>query len=141
MSGPADRYRIFGGPGSPYSHKVRSVMRSRRIPHEWVIVQGGFDGTGQTEKLRHLRTQMFPIVQFPDGTPWTDSTPTIHELEKRHPDDARSVLPPAPAQRFLARLIEDFADEWLPLPLLAFGWTPAPNLPLDPKTPRRQASP
>jgi len=122
-----DRYRIFGGPGSPYSHKVRAVMRYRHIPHDWTIVLGGFDGTGQTEKLRGLHKQMFPIVQFPDGTPWTDSTPIIHELETRHPE-SRSVLPPTPAMRFLARLIEDFADEWLPLPLVAFRWTPEEDI-------------
>ncbi len=115
------RYRIFGGPGSPYSHKVRAVMRYRRIAHDWVIVLGGFDGSAQTEKLRHLGKAMLPIVQFPDGTPWADSTPIIHELEARHA--GRSVMPPSPAERFLARLIEDFADEWLPLPLMAFRWT------------------
>jgi glutathione S-transferase len=118
---PADRYRIIAGPGSPYSHKVRAVMRYRRIPHDWVIVRGGFDGTAQTGKISHLRKQMFPIVVFPDGTPWTDSTPIIHELEARHP--GRSVLPASPGERFLARLIEDFADEWLPIPLMAFRWT------------------
>jgi glutathione S-transferase len=122
VSEPIDRYRIIGGPGSPYSHKMRAVMRYRRIPHDWTIVLGGFDGTGQTERLRGLHKQMFPIVQFPDGTSWTDSTPIIHELETRHPN-RRSVLPPTPASRFLARLIEDFADEWLPIPLMAFRWT------------------
>lgn len=119
---PSDRYRIFGGPGSPYSHKMRAVMRYRRIPHDWVIVMGGFDGTAQTAKLRPMGKPMFPIVQFPDGTPWCDSTPIIHELETRHPEE-RSVIPPTPAGRFLARLIEDFADEWLAIPLMAFRWT------------------
>lgn len=118
---PTDRYRIIGGPGSPYSHKVRAVMRYRRIPHDWVIVLGGWDGTGQTDKLTHLHKHQLPIVLFPDGTPWTDSTPLIHDLEARH--EGRSVLPSSPGERFLARLIEDFADEWLPLPLMAFRWT------------------
>jgi len=121
MTAPTDRYRIVAGPGSPYSHKVRAVMRYRRIPHDWVIVRGGWDGTGQTDKLAHLRKNQLPIVLFPDGVPWTDSTPMIHELETRH--EGRSVLPPSPGERFLARLIEDFADEWLPLPLMAFRWT------------------
>jgi glutathione S-transferase len=117
-----DRYRILAGPGSPYSHKMRAVMRHRRIAHDWKIVLGGFDGTGWTEKMHGLHKSQWPIVRFPDGTYWTDSTPIIHELEARHPGD-RSVIPPSPAQRFLARLIEDFADEWLPLPLMAFRWT------------------
>jgi hypothetical protein len=34
MNEPGDRYRIFVGPGSPYSHKMWAVMRYRRIPHE-----------------------------------------------------------------------------------------------------------
>ncbi len=115
------RYRIVGGPGSPYSHKVRAVMRYRRIPHDWKIVLGGFDGTAQTDRIRLYGKGMFPIVLFPDGTPHADSTPIIHELETRHA--GRSVMPATPAQRFLARLIEDFADEWLPVPLMAFRWT------------------
>ena len=123
MTNQADgRYRIIAGPGSPYSHKIRAVMRYRRIPHDWTIVLGGFDGTGWTGKLSGLNKHQWPIVRFPDGGHWTDSTPIIHELEKRH-SDGRSVLPPSPAQRFLARLIEDYADEWLSLPLMAFRWT------------------
>lgn len=118
----SERYRIIGGPGSPYSHKVRAVMRYRRIPHDWTIVLGGFDGTAQTERLSGLHKPLLPIVRFPDGTYWNDSTPIIHELEVRH-GPQRSVLPPSPAARFLARLIEDFADEWLPIPLMAFRWT------------------
>ena len=59
---PSNRYRILAGPGSPYSHKVRAVMRHRRIPHHWVIVLGGWDGTGQTEKLSHLHKNQLPIV-------------------------------------------------------------------------------
>lgn len=118
----ADRYRILAGPGSPYSHKVRTAMRYRRISHDWVVVLGGFDGTGQTARLARLGKSMFPIVQFPDGGAWTDSTPILHELEARHPGE-RSVLPSSPGDRFLARLIEDFADEWLPLPLMALRWT------------------
>ncbi|WP_333585615.1 glutathione S-transferase family protein [Phenylobacterium sp.] len=115
------RYRILAGPGSPYSHKVRAVMRYRRIAHDWTIPLGGFDGTGHVGGLGAFGKRMVPVVVYPDGAAWTDSTPIIHELEDLH--DGPSVLPPSPAERFLARLIEDFADEWLAVILMAFRWT------------------
>jgi glutathione S-transferase len=101
---------------------MRAVMRYRRIPHDWTIMLGGFDGTAKTGKLGGLHKPLLPIVRFPDGTYWNDTTPIIHELETRH-THGRSVLPPTPASRFLARLIEDFSDEWLPVPLMEFRWT------------------
>jgi glutathione S-transferase len=115
-------YKIYAGPGSPYSHKTRAVFRYRRIPCQWVIVPGGFNGANQQGVLKALGKPLLPVVQFPDGAPWNDSTPIIHELELRYPD-ARSVLPPTPAERFLARLVEDYADEWLAVILMAFRWT------------------
>ena len=33
----ADVYRIFGSELSPYSVKVRSYFRYKRIPHEWIV--------------------------------------------------------------------------------------------------------
>ncbi len=117
----AGRYRILAGPGSPYSHKMRGVMRYRRIPHDWVIQLGGFDGNAKHGELLATGKRLLPVVQFPDGAYWNDSTPIIHVLEERH--TGRSVLPPSPAEQFLARLIDDFADEWLSVLLMAFRWT------------------
>ena len=123
-------YQIFGGPGSPYSHKLRSVFRYRRIPHTWSVPQGEFSGGGTLgsdaksvgdSDLRRARKGVVPVVKYPDGTYKADSTPIIYELESLHPE--RSVLPPHAGLAFLSHLIEDMADEFLPLPMFHYRWT------------------
>jgi glutathione S-transferase len=117
-------YLILGGPGSPYSHKVRAVFRYRRIPHVWRVPQGGFTGTGQLgagTELEQAGKGIIPVVRYPDGSYHADSTPIIYDLETRHAE--RSVIPDDPGHAFLAHLIEDMADEWLPLPMFYFRWT------------------
>lgn len=118
------RYRLLGGPGSPYSHKVRAVLRYRRLPHDWIVPLGAFRGTGvlgEGTEIAAAGKRQLPVIQFPeDGTYHTDSTPIIDELEKRH--EGRSVVPGDPGQAFLARLVEEFADEWLMLPMFDYRW-------------------
>jgi glutathione S-transferase len=123
-------YQIFGGPGSPYSHKLRSVFRYRRIPHTWSVPQGEFSGggtlgsddaAGGDSDLRRASKGVVPVVRYPDGSYKADSTPIIYELERLHPE--RSVIPPHAGLAFLSHLIEDLADEFLPLPMFHFRWT------------------
>ncbi len=113
-----DRYRILGGPGSPFSLKLRAALRYRRIPHNWIVPPGYI---GEGGELKAAGRGMIPVMQLPDGRYWADSTPMILEMEKRHPE-GRTLLPDDPADRFLSLLIEDFADEWLMLPLFDFRW-------------------
>ena len=122
-------YCIFAGPGSPYSHKVRAVFRYRRIAHQWSVPQGAFSGGGtlgsdtqdETSHLQKADKGVVPVVLFPDGTYHADSTPIIYALEERH--EGRSVMPPHPAMAFLSHLIEDCADEFLPMPMFYYRWT------------------
>ena len=122
-------YQIFGGPGSPYSHKVRAVFRYRRIPHTWAVPQGEFSGGGNLgsdsddpdSHLQQAGKGVVPVVRYPDGSYHADSTPLILDLETRHAD--RSVIPPHPAMAFLSHLIEDCADEFLPMPMFFYRWT------------------
>ena len=51
----------------------------------------------------------------------SDTTPMIAWLEQRNA--AAPVLPGDPVQRFLALLIEDYADEWLWRPAMHYRWS------------------
>jgi glutathione S-transferase len=120
-------YKLYGGPGSPYSHKLRAVLRYRRIPHTWLVPQGGFTGTGAlgadgaSSPLQQAGKPVIPVLAYPDGSFKADSTPIMYDLEARHSE--RSLVPPDRALAFLAHLIEDMADEYLPIPMFYFRWT------------------
>jgi len=114
-----DPLRIVGVPGSPYSRKLRAVLRYRRIPHAW-ITQGAPESRGLPQPRVVLLPQL--VMPGPDGTleARTDTTPLIRILEKRHP--GRSVIPSDAAIAFVDALIEDYADEWLTKAMFHYRW-------------------
>lgn len=105
-------YTLIGGDGSPYSCKLRALLRYRRIPFRWVA-QAQLGNMGDHWQLfPDLKAKVIPILVRPDGSYAIDSTPLILELEAAVPN-CRTVVPPAPADAFIAALLEDFADEWV----------------------------
>ena len=82
-----NQYTIFGHIGSPYSIKMRAIMRYRRIPHVWKDGRVGID----TAKA-NVKVPVIPVFKYPDGTFHNDSTPLIYDLEERHPN-GRSIIP------------------------------------------------
>lgn len=107
-------YKLYGALGSPYSMKLRALLRYRRIPHLWV------DGAATREALGQVRAPVIPVLQYPDGHYDNDSTPVVYDLEERHAE--RRVVPDDPAQAFIAHLLEDFADEWLTKAMFGYRW-------------------
>src|ERR1700675_2420591 len=111
--------RIVGAPGSPYSGKLRALLRYRRIPHAWIN-----QGAPEARRLPQPRVQLLPQLILPsdDGVleARTDSTPLIRELERRHP--GRSTIPPDGALAFVDALLEDYADEWLTKAMFHYRW-------------------
>jgi glutathione S-transferase len=110
---------MVGAPGSPYSRKLRAVLRYRRIPYAWIN-----QGWPEAARLPEPPVGLLPtlVVTDADGTRSAriDSTPLIRELERSVTD--RSVIPLDPALAFLDALIEDFADEWLTKAMFHYRW-------------------
>lgn len=110
-----ERYRLIGSTASPYAIKLRALMRYRRIPFDWVIMTKAL--RKQTE---HLRPNLIPVLQYPDGSFRGETTMLAYDLEARHPE--RSVIPDDRAVAFVCDLLEDLADEWAVKPLFFYRW-------------------
>jgi glutathione S-transferase len=112
-----DTYRIFGNELSPYSVKVRSYFRYKKLPHEWIVRTPAVE----EEFARYAKLPLIPLVVTPDGRGLQDSTPIIEHFEAQHPEP--SIHPPDAALSFLSALIEEYADEWGNKPMFHYRWT------------------
>jgi glutathione S-transferase len=108
--------RLIGLEMSPYSLKVRSYLRYKRIPFEWIR------RTRSNEALfqKHARVQLIPLLLFPDGEAMQDSTPIIERLEAEHPEPG--IHPEQPAAGFVSALLEEFGDEWCNKLMFQYRW-------------------
>ena len=110
-----ETFTLVGSPGSPYSRKLRAVLRYRRIPTLWIN-----QGSPESHGLPQPKVALAPRLVL-DGEARTDTTPLIRELERRVPNQ-RSVIPTDPAIAFLDSLIEDYGDEWLTKAMFHYRW-------------------
>jgi len=116
----SERYKLYGSVGSPYALKLKSLLRYRRVPFNWVPASLDWvpedlphdpASKAAREEISHIRPPVLPVLQFPqDGMFLNDSTPIAYALEERHRE--RSVVPDDAAIAFLSHLLEDMADEW-----------------------------
>ena len=114
-----DSIRLFGDTFSPYSMKLRALMRYRRIPYLWL----SYDGVG-APPAPEVPVALIPILQFPgEEKGMIDTTFQLRRLERDFPDPARSVIPEDPVVALLDALIEDFADEWLTKAMFHYRWS------------------
>ena len=114
-------YQLFGMEMSPYSVKVRSFMRYKKIPHQWVV--RSMDKMGEFGKYAKL--PLVPCLACPDGTGLQDSTPIMDRLEAQLP--APAVRISDQTLDFLSALIEEYADEWCNKHMFHYRWYYEPD--------------
>src|SRR5271163_2422880 len=120
------RLKLVGGFGSPYSRKMRAVLRYRRVAFTW-IMRGSAEDVGIPE----VPVALIPVIVFPGENgrrdeAMIDSTFQIKRLEKMFA--ARSIVPPDPALALLDAMLEDYADEWLTKPMFHYRWKYAADI-------------
>lgn len=111
------RYQVIGAVGSPYSVKMRAILRYRRLPFDWLL---------RTPEVRQrtagVKPALMPIVRYPeDGSYHVDTTPVAFDLERRHPGQ-RSIVPEDRVHAFVSYLLEDMADEWGTKIMFYYRW-------------------
>ncbi|WIM13643.1 glutathione S-transferase family protein [Enhydrobacter sp.] len=112
-----DTFRLFGSELSPYSVKVRSYLRYKGMPHEWIPRSAA----NQAEFQKHAKLPLIPLVITPEGEGLQDSTPIIEHFEAKA--SGPSIVPDDPALAFLSALIEEYADEWTNKWMFHYRWS------------------
>lgn len=112
----SEPYVVLGQNGSPYSVKIRAIMRYRRLHHLW-----DQRSPRDVPEVANVKPVLMPMVKFPSDGEWRiDSTPIALELE--HAVSGRSIMPADPVHRFISDMIEDMADEWLTKAMFHYRW-------------------
>ena len=114
-------YRLFGAETSPYSQKVRAVLRYKGAEFDWV------DRSIKTEaEFRALASVPTVPLLIADGKLASqDSTSMLASLETAHPEP--STVPDDPACAGLALILEDYGDEWLNKAMFNERWSQSPD--------------
>ncbi len=110
---------LAGQYGSPYTLKMRAVLRFRQIPFRWVLRNSRWDD------LPAPPVPIIPVIVYPNpdgshGEVTVDSSPQIMRLETEF--EGRSLLAPDPALVFIDALIEDYGDEWVTKAMYHYRW-------------------
>lgn len=109
--------KVYGSRVSYYTGKLEAYLRYRDIPY--TLHGMPYD---QAEMLKEkVGAVQMPIVDRGDGRWMSDTTPILFELEQEQ--DKESILPDHPVMAFLARLIEDYGDEWLWRAAMHYRWS------------------
>lgn len=113
----AGSYKLFVSDVSYYSGKLEAYLRYAGIPHERIEINTRIMREVILPATGYMKV---PVMQCPDRRWLKDTTPMMQWLDQRH--GQASIYPADPVARFLALLVEDYADEWLWRPAMYYRW-------------------
>lgn len=110
----------MGAPGSPYTRKMRSLLRYRRIEQR-MLINGSKEVAAMPQpKVGLLPTFFLRDEQTGELKAHVDSTPLIRKFEQSF--SGRHVIPMDPVLNFFNYLLEDYGDEWLTKAMFHYRW-------------------
>ncbi len=110
------KYLLYGAELSPYSVKVRSFFRFKRIPHRWIIR----NQANAKEFNKFAKLPIVPLVVTPSLEGLQDSTPIMDHFEELYPEIKSN--PRNQTLRFLSYLLEEYSDEWGNKQMFHYRW-------------------
>jgi len=109
--------KVYGSRISYFTGKLETYLRYKRIAYTSLPTP-----YGEADMLKDkVGAVQMPIVERDDGRWMSDTTPMLLHLESEYPD--KPIMPAAAAVGYIARLIEDYADEWLWRPAMHYRWS------------------
>lgn len=108
---------VYGSKISYYTGKLETYLRFRGLAYKVLPTTAG----GQGKLREQTGVAQMPVVHLSDDRWMTDTTPMIAWLDRHF--EGPSVYPTDRALRFVALLIEDYADEWLWRSAMHYRWS------------------
>jgi len=110
--------KLVGSIGSPYTRKMRSLMRYRRIPFHFIEA-----GTEPSRALPPSPLPLIPVLHYPGDAGYEATSDSSFQLRRLETEfEGRPVIPSDPAVAFIDRLMEDYADEWVTKMMFHYRW-------------------
>lgn len=116
------RHTLIGAEVSLYTGKVRAYLKYKKIAFDEVL---STPDVYREIIIPRTGVRFIPVLISDDDVAVQDSSAIIDFLESRHPTP--SIEPEGEVQRFVARLFELYADEWLLLPAMHYRWNVPEN--------------
>ena len=113
-----DPYVLYAMPGSLYSGKARSYLRTHRIDY---VERVPGDPRYTDGVVPAIGRWIIPVLEAPDGTLVQDTADIIDFLDATESPE-RSAHPSTPVHRAVAHLLELFGGEGLLRPAMHYRW-------------------